>query len=121
MQSAKDELFMIGDEPIVVPPSMVVAPPPKQTEDSVKTKKPPPSLIRRSKKQLREDLRKTGREEPLHINPPEELIRYNKKQLRELKAARQKKKKQEQVEGTGPIVMESLESSCNSVQKGHGK
>lgn len=118
-QKPKDELFIIGDDPLVVPSAMVSPPPTlpvRQDEESVKMKKPAPSLIKRSKKQLREDLKKTTREEPLNINSQEDMIRYSKKQLRELKAARQKKRR-EQGE---PVMMESLESS-SSIQKGHGK
>ena len=126
-QQPKDELFIIGDDPLVVPPVMMNPPPPtlpvKQDEESVKAKKPAPSLIRRTKKQLREDLKKTTREEPLNINSQEGMIRYNKKQLRELKAAKQKKRKEQgeiRATGNSPVMMESLESS-SSIQRGHGK
>lgn len=86
------------------------------------------ALIRRSKKQLRKDLKKSSREDPIYINGQGDLVRYSKKQLREIKAAKQKKRKGEvlplKVESPPPMTkMESppLLTSSYDGPKGHGK
>lgn len=105
----KVEVDVTGDEFYVHVPETIV-PEVKVIQDESSESKMKKNLVRRSKKQLREDLRKSSREEPVHINTQEELVRYSKKQLRELKAARQKRRRQEHF---------TVDNSLSSL--GHGK
>lgn len=92
-------------------------------QEELKVKK---GLVRRSKKQLREDLKKASYDmPPSHLDTNEDLRRISKKQLRELKAAKQKKKKQDQHYLSCPPPVEEVIPTAPSKEeierKGHGK
>lgn len=74
---------------------------------------------------MREDLKKASYDiPPSHLDTSEDLRRISKKQLRELKAAKQKKKKQEPYLSCPPPVEEVIPTAPSKEEierKGHGK